>query len=212
MSLISVQLHEIFNSLKRYHYPFNDSFKEILLNGIYIKFENGETYKDFDRIVRIGTDTGQNQLQSRLKQHFEIENHRRSIFRHNIGRSILNKENSDYLKKWDLPFTSSEEKKRNLSLLDFEFEKKIEQKVSRYIQSNFSFCVIEINTKSERLFWESKLISTIAQTKDIKASQNWLGNYSPKKTIRDFGLWQIQAIKKVPMNENEFIEFKKLAG
>ena len=42
-----------------------------------------------DRIVRIGTHTGENQLRSRLMQHFVKENKNRSIFRKNIGRCFF---------------------------------------------------------------------------------------------------------------------------
>jgi hypothetical protein len=52
--------------------PFDDS--PIPLNGIYILFEDGEIAHGTNRIVRIGTHTGKDQLFSRLKQHFIQEN------------------------------------------------------------------------------------------------------------------------------------------
>lgn len=107
------KLHELFNQLKRYSYPFVSKLNEIPQNGIYVKFENGENLGKFDRVVRIGTDTGENQLHSRLFQHFENENQRRSIFRKNIGRCILQKENNEYLKYWDLNITSNLDKEKN---------------------------------------------------------------------------------------------------
>ena len=83
---ISLELHKLLNNLTRYSYPFEENLISIPSNGIYIKFEKGEKIEGLDRIVRIGTHTGNNQLHSRLFQHFENENQRRSIFRKNIGR------------------------------------------------------------------------------------------------------------------------------
>lgn len=94
------QLHDLFNSLKIHKFPFNE--KEIPLNGIYILFQKGETAHGTNRIVRIGTHTGKNQLISRLKQHFINENKDRSIFRKNIGRCLLNKSKDSYLENGNM--------------------------------------------------------------------------------------------------------------
>lgn len=69
MSHLCSELHRIVNELPRFHFPIND--KLIPKNGIYIVFEKDENGHDADRIVRIGTHTGVNQLRSRLKQHFD---------------------------------------------------------------------------------------------------------------------------------------------
>jgi len=61
-------LHRHFNNLKRFTFPYNES--EISQNGIYILFETGERYKNFDRIVRIGSHTNKNRLLKRLNEHF----------------------------------------------------------------------------------------------------------------------------------------------
>src|SRR5678815_2344808 len=105
MNNIAFELHRIFNKQKRFSFPFDKVIDDIPLNGIYIIFENGEKYKNLDRIVRVGTHTGNNQLRSRLNQHFVKENKNRSIFRKNIGRCLLNKEGSDYLPLWALDIT-----------------------------------------------------------------------------------------------------------
>lgn len=94
MRNLALELHQIFNKQKRYYFPFDDFINEIPKNGIYIIFEKGERYKNLDRIVRVGTHTGNNQLRSRLKQHFIKENKNRSIFRKNIGRCFLNIEHN----------------------------------------------------------------------------------------------------------------------
>lgn len=208
MRNIVLELHQIFNEKKRYSFPFEHFINEIPKNGIYIIFENGEKYKNFDRIVRVGTHTGNNQLRSRLNQHFIKENKNRSIFRKNIGRCFLNKESNTYLSLWELDITSRAEKERNLKLLDLDFEKKMEKRISNYVQTNLSFCVFQIDTKDDRLFWESKIVSTLSKSTDIKSSENWLGNQSTKDKIKVSGLWQVNELYNESLTELEFDQLK----
>lgn len=72
MSEMCNKIHQLFNGMNRFHFPFDE--KDIPENGIYILFEKGEKAHGVDRIVRIGTHTGKNQLSSRLFQHFINEN------------------------------------------------------------------------------------------------------------------------------------------
>ena len=204
------ELHQIFNSFDRYYFPFKQREKEIPLNGIYLIFEKGEVFEGFYRIVRVGTHTGDKQLRSRLNQHFVKENKNRSIFRKNIGRCLLNKDQSPYLSLWELDITSKTEKEKNLKLLDLEFEKKTEKRISEYIQSNLSFCVFKVDTKEQRLFWESKIVSTLAKSNELKPSKNWLGNYSTKDKIRQSGLWQVNELYNEALTEQEFETLKQL--
>ncbi len=206
---IALDLHRLFDQLTKYSYPFKDSLKEIPKNGIYVNFEKGEEFEGLNRIVRIGTDTGENQLHSRLTQHFENENQRRSIFRKNIGRCFLNRDNNPYLNNWDLDITSRVDRENNLKYLDLEFENQIEKEISKYIQANFSFCVFQVNNKLDRLYWESKIIATLAQSV-IPSSKNWLGNHSPKSKIRECGLWQVQGINKPMLTFDEYIKLEKI--
>jgi hypothetical protein len=210
MKSLASRLHILFNKQKRFSFPFKQQINEIPENGIYIIFENGEKFGDLDRIVRVGTHTGEKQLRSRLNQHFIKENKNRSIFRKNIGRCILNKKNSPYLPLWELDTTSKDDREKNLRLLDLDFEKKIEQKISEYIQTNLSLCIFQIDTIEQRLFWESKIISTLAKSNELKPSKNWLGNYSTKEKIKSVGLWQVNELFNSPLTEQEFEELKKL--
>ena len=92
-------LHQRLSELRRYSFPFEESC--LPMNGVYILFEKGEQAHGVDRIVRVGTHTGESQLISRLNQHFVKENKDRSIFRKNIGRSYLKMKNDPYLEKWE---------------------------------------------------------------------------------------------------------------
>lgn len=208
MSEICNEIHGIFNELKEYSFPFNE--KEIPKNGIYILFEKGEKFNNLKRIVRIGTHTGDNQLQSRLKQHFVKENKDRSIFRKNIGRALLNAENDSFIKQWELDLTTSVNKEKYSEQIDFKKQQSIEKNVSEYIQNNFSFAVFEVLEKEQRLRIESRIISTVSNCTNCKPSENWLGLSSPKQKIKDSGLWLVNELWKQSLSENELIELKRI--
>lgn len=201
------KLHNIFNNLPRMKFPFNEP--KIPKNGIYILFQKGEKGHGNDRIVRVGTHTGLNQLRSRLRQHFLNENKDRSIFRKNIGRAILNKRKDSFLEKWELDLTTRENKEKFSKSIDFGKQNKVEKEVSKFIQDNFSFIVFEIEDKDKRLEIESKLISTISLCDECKCSENWLGLFSPKDKIKESGLWLVNELYKEGLSEKDIEELKE---
>jgi len=202
------KLHKWFNGLKRLRFPFND--KEIPLNGMYVLFQKDEFAHNKNRIVRIGTHTGMDQLISRLEQHFIKENKDRSIFRKNIGRCFLNKNGDEFLEKWELDLTSKENKEKYSKLIDFNKQMQIEEAVTKYIQDNFNFVVIPIENRQRRLDLESKIISTISLCSECHPSKNWLGLFSPLEKIRESGLWQVNELYKKPMSDKDMSELKEL--
>ena len=204
------ELHQMFNNMEKLTFPFIDS--DIPLNGIYILFEKGELAHGTHRIVRVGTHTGDNQLVSRLKQHFIKENKDRSIFRKNIGRCILNKENDPFLDKWELDLTTREAKEKYSNLIDFDKQKEIEKKVSKYIQENFSFIVFPVVDKAKRLRLESRIISTVSLCKECTPSNNWLGLFSPKRKIRESGLWLVNELYKQPLSDEDMMKIRIIFG
>ena len=108
MSRICNSLHHLFQERPLCRFPFEPN--DIPQNGIYILFEQGEVAHGTNRIVRVGTHTGDKQLRSRLEQHFIKENKDRSIFRKNIGRAILNRDQDPYLERWELDLTTRQAK------------------------------------------------------------------------------------------------------
>ena len=208
MSIICSELHHLLEAGKRYSFPFNES--EIPQNGIYVLFEKGETAHDVEKIVRIGTHTGNGRLVSRLKEHFLKENKDRSIFRKNIGRAILTKRNDIFLKQWNWDLTTRANKDKLLPLLDVQKQKQIEKEVTKYIHEHFSFMVFEVQLKADRLDMESKIISTVSLCQNCKPSDNWLGNSSPVDKIRESGLWLVQGLYRTPLNEDDYSKIKNL--
>ena len=200
------RLHHLFNGLVRHSFPFEE--KNIPSDGIYILFEKGEHAHNCDRIVRVGTHTGQGNLKQRLEEHFHAENKDRSIFRKNIGRAFLNKRNDPFLDKWEMDLTTAQERQRNFGKIDFHRLSLIEREVSRIICKMFTFCVLPLDNKQHRLDLEERIIATVNYCHDCCPSGHWLGKYSPKVQIRDSGLWLVQGLngREIRAEDLAFLE------
>jgi hypothetical protein len=195
-------LHEWVHTLPDYQFPFEDV--KVPKNGIYILFEKGEQAHGGNRIVRVGTHTGEGQLRSRLTQHFLTENKDRSIFRKNIGRALLARDIDPFLSDWELDLTSRAARAKHRSHIDHAKQKEVELRVSEYMRQHFSFAVIAIAHKEERLRLESRLISTVSLCTECAPSASWLGTFSPKAKIRESGLWIVNELYKEPLDEADF--------
>ena len=206
MSEICVKLHKLFSKLNEFRFPFDAA--RIPQNGIYILFEKGELAHGMDRIVRIGTHNGNGNLLSRLNEHFITPNKDRSIFRKNIGRAILNENNDPFITHWNIKLSVvranagyTEDELTNI----IERTQDIERQVTERIQRDFSFVVFEVAEQIERRTLESKIISTVSLCKDCSPSNNWFGRHSPKRKIRESGLWLIQGLYNKPsLSEKDY--------
>ncbi|MGV0036247.1 MAG: hypothetical protein ACNYPE_15335 [Candidatus Azotimanducaceae bacterium WSBS_2022_MAG_OTU7] len=180
------------------------------MNGIHILFEKDEGGHGQERIVGIGTHTGNNQLRSRLKQHFLNKNKDRSIFRKNIGRALLNQRCDRFLSSWELDLTTRKAKEKYSAHIDNNYQQSIEIEVSNYIQSNFAFSVFEMESKQARLQIKSAIIATVSLCDECRPSRTWLGNSSPKQKIVESGLWQVNELYKEPFNEDGIEKLARL--
>jgi hypothetical protein len=209
---ICAWLHTSFNRLERFRFPFDPT--SIPTDGIYILFEQGERAHGGDRIVRVGTHTGNSQLRSRLEQHFLVENKDRSIFRKNIGRALLAKAKDPCAADWERDLTTRIAKDKYPLLVRSERIRQIEGEVSRYIQTNISFAVFEVREKTDRLRFESRIISTVSLCPRCKPSpeSTWLGLASPKEKIRKSGLWLVNELFGEPLSAEDHSQLKEMLG
>lgn len=207
VAAICNELHQLCYTALRF--DLKTGFEGLPANGIYILFENGEHGHSGQRIVRIGTHTGVNQLVSRINQHFLMENKDRSIFRKNIGRSLLAQQNDPYAPLWELDTTSRADKEKYLHMLNIDFEQQLEKHISAYIQNNMSFVALNCPDKTMRLKLESMLISTVAWCNDCRPSVGWLGNFNSKDKIRQSGLWLVNELYKQPLTDEDLELIRK---
>ncbi len=208
MSHVCHTLHQFLSGMLKRDFQFDP--KCIPKNGIYILFEKGETGHDTERIVRIGTHAGRNQLHGKLQQHFADEHTEKNLFRKNIGRAILNRRGDSFLKQWESLRTTSTARGREVGVLDPEKLLKTEIQVTYYIHEAFRFVSFAVEEKAERLLWESKIISTVAQCSECRPSNNWLGLHSPQEKIRESGLWLVNELYQEPLSEEDFGELEKI--
>lgn len=205
------ELHRLFNNLPRLRIA---DIKEIPFdNGIYIVFENGEYYQEMDRIVRVGTHRADKRLKKRLRDHLARKNKDGSIFRKNIGKAILAKQNDPYLDIWAANTSNRSEAIKKLGdKFDIQRQKEIEDQVTKYMLDNLSFICFEVKTEEERLRLEEGLIATLNCCKNFNKSIDWLGNYSPVEKIKESGLWLIQGLNKQPLTYQEVNYIKTLVN
>jgi len=138
--MICTRLHQVFNTLCRYHFPFEEDV--LPENGIYVLFERGERAHDgLDRIVRIGSHTGQGNLRQRLTEHFLTENKDRSIFRKNIGRALLNRMKDPFLAQWEIDLTARKKRQQNAGKIDYSRLAEVEEEVSKVIRESSPFAL-----------------------------------------------------------------------
>ncbi len=170
--------------------------------GVYYFFENEEFRKTepFEsRVVRVGThavtEGSSSSLWNRLRTHRGANdlggNHRGSIFRLHVGKSLIKKENLDY-PSWGVGQTATKEIK--------EKEKPLEAKVSEVI-GNMKILWLQISDRasvdSDRSFIERNSIALLSCSvrKIDTASKFWLGGYNPHKSISESSMWNVNYVE-----------------
>ncbi|MEH6745828.1 MAG: hypothetical protein V7670_03230 [Maribacter arcticus] len=209
MTDLYIYIHEYFNSQKRFTFPYDKKeLKEITgSNGLYVLFEKGEVYNGMDRIVRVGSHDGSDNLIKRLGHHFISKRRRKSVFKKHVGRCFLNIANDPYLEHWDRPFKSRKDKEKHKGFVDEEYEKKYEELVTNHINEKLSFVIIpKIFDPKKRERIEMGLISLLNQSSEKIASKKWLGNSHPDIRIRNAKIWNIEGLKHKPLGLKEFRE------
>ena len=202
-------LHEALECLPMITHPFD--YDDMPNAGVYFFYEKGEVCKfggEKPRIVRAGTHNKDN-FRSRMRDHyipdskmnFDVRKsppHDRSIFRKNLGRAILNKERSPYLKVWDIDFTTKKNRETMWHLRNVNEDKRVEAEVSRLLQEKFSFRFVMMGNERERkgsAGIESRIIGTLSRCPCCCSSDSWLGRHSPIDKIRESGLWLVQHLE-----------------
>ncbi|HEY2588745.1 MAG TPA: hypothetical protein VGI81_23585 [Tepidisphaeraceae bacterium] len=203
-----MELHQLVRSLPSQAFP--PDAKYIPLNGVYFVFERGERGHEGERIVRVGSHTGDGHLASRLAEHL-TPNKDRSIFRKNIGRALLYRESDPYARVWELDFTKREIRDKYGHLRDLAKQEKIEAAVSEYIKDRFAVRVIGLSSCQLALDFEKLCIGTVSACPACIESDEWLGRHSSKPKIRSSGMWQEQHLFKACLSRDDLKQLRHLA-
>lgn len=171
--------------------------------GVYLFFDDHEArMKDLHslRVVRVGTHGvaagSKATLRNRMRTHFGTSlgegNHRSSIFRLHVGRSILNAGVAPATETWG---SSASDKEALLA------EKGLEQLVSKYL-SKLRVVLIDVpglsDKANDRSYLEQNLIAVLSnKCRPLDPpSYGWLGNSSDKREIRKSGLWNVNHVEQ----------------
>lgn len=171
------------------------------LRGVYFLFEPGETRSGSDsrlRVVRVGTHAltrGQrSKLWDRLYQHRGPMssgggNHRGSVFRDLVGRSLIRRDSLDY------PHWGKRDHRGSASREIRESERPLEKDVSKTIgvmQVLWLDVRDEPGPKNRRGYIERNAIALLSNyrkpTIDV-SSRSWLGAHCERDKVRESGLW-----------------------
>ncbi len=202
-------IHDLAGHFDRHEFPFEPEL--IPESGIYLLFEAGETAHGTERIVHVGTHTGNRRLMSRLQEH-DSSNKDRSILRKNVGRALLRKSGDPFLEKWNIDLTSREKREKYEPLVDFERQGDVEAAVTDRIRRNFSFVALPVEDKKSRSELKLKIISTLSLCGCCRPSEQWLGLWSSKSKIRESGLWLEQGLYKEPLSADEISALRAIAS
>jgi hypothetical protein len=171
--------------------------------GVYLFFDAQEPrMKDLSslRVVRVGTHGvaagSKATLRNRMRTHFGTGagegNHRSSIFRLHVGRSLLNARLAPAVDTWGSPTANKE----NLVA-----ERDLERIVSDYL-SRLQVALIDVpgisDKANDRSYLEQNLIAVFSnRCKPLDPpSCRWLGNNSDKREIRKSGLWNVNHVEQ----------------
>jgi hypothetical protein len=172
-------------------------------SGVYLFFDQSERrLKDLSqlRIIRVGTHGvaagSKASLRNRMRTHFGTTsgegNHRSSVFRLHVGRSMINAKYSADIASWG---STTADKNVLVS------ERSLEQAVSAYL-GNLSALLISVPGQSDknndRAYVEQNLIALLSNAlKPLDPpSHSWLGLHSAKPVIRKSGIWNVNHVEQ----------------
>lgn len=218
MSIACKRLHELVGRLPEIGWPFK--LTDLPNNGIYFFHEEGETWGHGTarpRIVRVGTHREGN-FRSRIADHYLIYDRKmdftidkpapkdRSIFRKNLGRALLHKDQDPYEEVWNIDCTTSSARLALGPLRNVEKEREVEREITRVLREHFTFRYIELEGQERRMghgSLEATFIATLAQCERCGPSAGWLGRHSPKPKIVRSGLWLEQHLDDQALTEEQ---------
>lgn len=186
------QIYEALADLPRFGSEFVS--EDIPANGLYIFYERGETIQygggHAPRVVRVGTHLGDDRLPKRLAIHFHGRA-RRSVFRRHVGAAMERARRSPVI-----PCSST-------GLDSVLFSDDLEREISRRFADYFTFSVVRVDCKEDRLRLEAGLIGALSAEPHTEPSAGWLGHHSCVDAIRSSGLWNRQHVGGPVLSTND---------
>jgi hypothetical protein len=181
------KLHDALKNMPRYTFP--GLLGELPSNGVYFVFESGQEGHGGERIVLIGSHTGEGNLAPRLREHMRL-NKDRSILRKHLGRAMLQRDGDPYLAIWNLDFTTRETRELHGHRIESGKQEAVEEAVSKYIETNFTVTVLPTESADKAGRLKRLCIGTVSSCSLCSPSLDWLGKHAASG-ISQSGLWEV---------------------
>ena len=181
MSLECERLHSLVDKVPKCHIRDIDDV-HIPGDGIYFITEDGESYKGFARIVRMGFNKKKGNLPNKIKEVLWGP----SSFRKNMRRAV---------------------QKRYKNLKGSE---EINAFLDEYMKQNMKIGFVKIRSSRVRKRMVRKFIKYLESAECYKPSAHWLGKSSSKLYIRKKGFWHLQNFKRSKKQDPDDIDLEFL--
>ena len=112
----------------------------------------------------------------------------------------------EYLKVWNIDYTSHINKTSYSHLRNIDKEKDIESQITNLLRKTFYFRLIPLEVQEKRMGKtgiESRLIGTVANCKKCGPSRYWLGRYSPVLKISSGKLCLSQHLDSIGLTDSD---------
>lgn len=177
--------------------------KDLPTHGVYFFFDDHEPTvfsNTIPRLVRVGTHGvslgSVATLRNRLRTHFGTRagrgNHRSSVFRLHVGRAIIERERlSNLFANWG----KGQSADREITNAEADMEKKVSDYIGN-LRVLFIPAHDSAGTGSIRATIEKQFIAMFTEHMCPleNSSNDWLGRFSDKQTIRETGLWNVRDV------------------
>ena len=182
MSVECNRLHLLVDKIPKLYIKEMD-YMNIPGDGIYFITESGETYKNLERIVRIGFNKKKGNLPNKIREVLWGS----SSFRKNMKKAI-------------------QKKYRN-----YKKPEEINAVLDQYIRENMKIGFVKIRSSRVRKRMVRKFIKCMDLAEHYKPSPDWLGKSSSKAHIRKKGFWHLQNFKTSKINVEDSIDLEFLS-
>ncbi len=182
MSLECEKLHKLVNTLPVY--SAKDIGKsDIPDDGVYFIMENGEYYKDSNRIVRIGFNKKKGNLHNKIHKVLWDNSSFRKYLKSAIKKKFKNLKNDD----------------------------EVNDALNEYIRKNIKIAFLKIRSSGVRKRIAGRALKSLETAKYYEPSPEWLGKNSSKLYVRKKGFWHLKNFKSLKNRKLEEIDLEFLS-
>ena len=200
-----------FPRMKRYSF---DEFSKIpYYNGIFLLFEDGETFDYYDgrsvrkieRVVYAGVNLQTKRLANLVYRNLHGSKNDTSVRRCIGGCMLLEQGRDYYYETWMSVIRDGYDNSGVEAFVEPELEEEIEEEVTDYMQNHMTFACFPVNgERQERREFRLHLVATIRKyLRNEHPSPDWIGNNIDISEISESGMWNLNGRHFRTLTEGE---------